>query len=223
MSGGWCEDCGGARGRGRGRSASRARADTTATDTERIYIYGQRRQLRRLRTACCLLVHAGVDLSQRHTATAVEEATSLFLLTFLYCPLLPIRYQALPLLPRRRNQHTHSRSPPPRRTQSPPLCKGIHTPRAASRSPPPWPTCSTPSPSSSSPSAQVRTHTPVPSIPTFFLSRYSLLTPPPQHSTSPAPAGYTCCRASPPDPSTRAYPPRSARTSRPACTRPTLT
>lgn len=91
MSGGWCEDCGGARGRG--RSVSRARADTTATDTERIYIYGQRRQLRRLRTACCLLVHVGVALSQTHTATAVVEATSLFLLTF---PILPLVANTIP-------------------------------------------------------------------------------------------------------------------------------
>jgi hypothetical protein len=128
--------------------------------------------------------------------------------------------------------HTHSRRPPPRCTQSPPFCKDIQSTRAASRNPPRWATCSTPLPSSSSPSAPVRTHThththtPVPWSHRIGCSpdiQSSLLTLPPQHSTSPAPAGSTCCRASPLGPSTRACPPRSARTSRPACTRPTLT
>jgi hypothetical protein len=147
--------------RGRGRSVSRARADTTVTE--------------RVRTASSAATAANSLLPPRpcwcnlvadtHCDCSLVEATSLSLLTFLFRPLLPTRYQALPLLPPRRNQHTHSRSPPPRRTHPPPLRKDIQSPRAASRNPPPWPTCSTPSPSSSSPSAQVRTHTPVPSNP----------------------------------------------------------
>jgi hypothetical protein len=209
--------------RGRGRSASRARADTTVTE--------------RVRTASSAATAANSLLPPRpcwcnlvadtHCDCSLVEANSLSLLTFLFRPLLPTRYQALPLLPPRRNQHTHSRSPPPRRTHPPPLYKGIQTPRAAPRNPS---TMAYMLYSIAFFVLAVGTSThphpcPIQSIPTSLLSRYIQLTNTrhPQHSTSPAPAGSTSSHASPPDPSTRACPPRSAKTSRPACTRPTST